>query len=54
MNDAEIIELFTRRDESAIQKTDEKYGRFCLTIALNILSLPKDAEECVNDTYLKA
>ena len=54
MNDAEIIELFTRRDESAIQKADEKYGYFCHMIALNILSIPEDAEECVNDTYLKA
>ena len=54
MNDAEIIELYIRRDESAIQKTDVKYGHFCHMIALNILSVPEDAEECVSDTYLKA
>ena len=54
MNDAEIIELYIRRDESAIQKTDAKYGRFCHRIARNILSIPEDAEECVSDAYLKA
>ena len=54
MNDAEIIDLYIRRDESAIQKTDVKYGHFCHMIALNILSIQEDAEECVSDTYLKA
>ena len=54
MNDAEIIKLYIRRDEAAIRETDVKYGRFCHTIANNILSVPEDAEECVNDTYLKA
>ena len=54
MNDAEIVKLYIRRDEAAIRETDVKYGRFCHTIANNILSVQEDAEECVNDTYLKA
>lgn len=54
MNDAEIMELYIRRDESAIQETDAKYGSFCHAIASNIVSVPEDAEECVSDTYLKA
>ena len=53
MDDTEIIALYIRRDASAIQKTDGKYGRFCHRIALNILSIQEDAEECVSDTYLK-
>ncbi len=51
MEDAEIIELYFRRDEAAISETAAKYGAFCFSIAQNILSIDADAEECVNDTY---
>ena len=54
MTDHEIIELFFARDEAAIRETDMKYGTFCMSIAQNILKSTPDAEECVNDTYLKA
>ena len=54
MEDSQIISLFFRRDEAAISETDKKYGAFCYKIALNILSVNADAEECVNDTYLQA
>ena len=54
MTDHEIIELFFARDEGAIRETDKKYGRYCHSIAQNILKSTPDAEECVNDTYLKA
>ena len=54
MNDAEIIELYIRRDESAIQETEARYGHYCHAIALNIVSVKEDAEECVSDTYLNA
>lgn len=54
MEDAEIIGLYFRRDERAIAETAAKYGAFCLNIALNILPVPEDAQECVNDTYLRA
>ncbi len=53
MEDTEIIELYFRRDEAAITETAAKYGVFCLSIAQNILSIDADAEECVNDTYLR-
>ena len=52
MEDTQIIDLYFARDERAIEETDAKYGRFCLTLAKNILTLPSDAEECVNDAYL--
>ena len=29
MEDQEIIELFFRRDEAALNETDKKYGRRC-------------------------
>lgn len=54
MEDTQIIDLYFARDERAIEETDAKYGRFCLTLAKNILTQPSDAEECVNDTYLHA
>ena len=54
MEDACIIELFWARSERAISETDQKYGRYCRSIARNILSNEEDAEECVNDTWLGA
>lgn len=51
LEDSDIIELYWQRDETAITKTDQKYGRFCYGIAMNILSVHEDAEECVSDTY---
>ncbi len=52
LQDTEIIELYIRRDESAISETAEKYGAYCEKIAYNILTDKFDAEECVNDTYM--
>ncbi len=54
MEDQAIIELYFRRSEQAISETAEKYGGYCGAIATNILSLPEDAEECLNDTWLAA
>ena len=53
MDDNKIIDLYWKRSESAITETDKKYGRYCNTIAFNILHNREDAEECVNDTYFK-
>ncbi len=54
MDDAHIILLFQRRDETAIAATAEKYGGYCTAIAQHILGNAEDTEECVNDTYLRA
>ena len=53
MQDKDIVQMYFDRDEQAIAETAAKYGRFCTNIALNILGNPEDAEECVNDAYLK-
>lgn len=53
-SDNEIIELFNSRDEKAISAVSSKYGRYCTAIAMNILGNRQDAEECLNDTLLKA
>ena len=52
LEDNEIIELFWSRNESAIDETDIKYGKYLLAIAFNILNDTLDSEECLNDTYL--
>ena len=54
MEDQQIVDLYWERDERAIAESDAKYGRYCTQIALNILDNAQDAEECVNDTYLRA
>ena len=54
MEDRDIIELYFARDEAAIAHTRDKYGGYCSHIAGNILTQREDAEECVNDTWLKA
>ena len=53
MLDSQIIALYDARDERAIAETAAKYGSFCTSIALNILQNLQDAEECVNDTWLR-
>lgn len=54
MDDRGIIGLFLRRDGKAIEETARKYGAYCTAIARNLLASPEDAEECVNDTWLRA
>ncbi len=52
--DAEILDLYFTRDERAIKESDRRYGVACMGLSMNILNSRPDAEECVNDTYLKA
>lgn len=54
MTDDDIIKLLFARDESAIKALSEKYGNYCTKIAMNIIGVREDAEECVNDAFLKA
>ncbi len=53
MEDIRIIEMYWRRDESAIEATRTRYGAFCRSIAMQILQNGEDAAECENDTYLR-
>ena len=54
MEDKRIVELFFERNEQALTETRQKYSRYLHRVAQNILPNPQDAEECVNDTYLRA
>ena len=53
MDDLDIIELYFARKEEAISETERKYGGYCHQISMNILASKEDAEECVNDTWMK-
>ena len=54
MEDTRIIDLYWQRSDRAIPETDRKYGPYCHAVAYNICHDREDAEECVNDTYLRA
>lgn len=54
MDDKKIIELYFARSQEALREVGEKYGPYCRAIAWNILGSDQDAEECVNDTWLRS
>lgn len=54
MDDKTILDLYFARNEAAIRHTDDTYGRRLFHLADNIVRNDQDAEESVNDTYLKA
>ena len=49
-----IVELYLRRDESAIGESAKAYGSRLRALALSITQDRQAAEECENDTYLAA
>lgn len=54
MEDSKIIDLFLARNEEAIRHTAETYGRRLFALADNILKNDQDADESVNDTYMRS
>ena len=54
MDDKKIIELYFARSENAIKQTKSKYGKLIFSISYGILRSATDAEECADDTYMKA
>ena len=53
MDDSMIIEMYWNRNENAIEETNKKYGKYCFSVANNILNSKEDSDECVNDTWLR-
>lgn len=53
LRDEDIIALFWARDEAAISETERSYGALCRGLSRRILRSTEDAEECVNDSYLR-
>jgi len=54
MTDEQIVELYLDRNEAAITETRLAYGRLLQSVAFNILRNKQDAEECENETCLRA
>jgi len=52
VQDADIIRLFFKRSEMAIEEVEKKYGKLLRQLANRYLINIRDAEECINDTYL--
>lgn len=53
MTDQEIVELYWQRSEDAIAETNAVYGNRLYALSKRILNNAEDANEIVNDTYLK-
>ena len=45
MEDNQIVDLYWQRSDLAISETNQKYGRYCHTIAYNICGIAEDAEQ---------
>ena len=54
LSDKDIVSLFNERNEKALSAVSQKYGNYCGTVVRSILKDPQDAEECLNDIWLKA
>lgn len=54
MEDSEIIELYLSRNQLAVNESEKKYGRYCGSIARNILDDVRDSDEALNETWLRA
>lgn len=54
MQDERIVALYRERDEAALAATQQKYDRYLIKVAYNILADLEDSRESVNDTYLAA
>ena len=54
MTDEEIIRLYFDRDQRAINETAVQYGKQLHSLSYKVVYDTETAEECVNDTYLRA
>lgn len=52
MEDRQIIRLLFQRAETALEALAQTFGSRLLSLSKNILADERDAQECVNDTYL--
>lgn len=52
MEDHEILALLWQRSEGALDALAQRFGKELYRTAMNLLGNSRDAEECVNDTYM--
>ena len=53
LDDEAIIGLLLARDERGLEALNEKYRAACTSLARDVTGSAMDAEECVNDTWLR-
>ena len=53
MDESLIVDLLWRRSEDALTMCANQFGAYCHRIAMNVLHNGDDADECVNETWLK-
>lgn len=53
MEDDEIVQLLWDRKEAGLTALSDKYNNYCFSVSYHILYDREDAEECVNDTWLR-
>lgn len=53
MEDRQIVELFWQRSEKALECCRRRYAAYCMAVARRILDSREDAEECLNDVWLR-
>lgn len=54
MEDQEIIARFFARDEDGLTAARARYEPYCAAVARSLLNDPRDQEECLSDTWLRA
>lgn len=54
MEDQEIIARFFARDEEGLTAARSRYEPYCAAVARSLLNDPRDQEECLSDTWLRA
>ena len=52
MTDQALVALFLSRSEGAIPALQAQYGPYCRTVAAQLLTDPRDVDECLNDSWL--
>ena len=53
MTDRELLALYAARSPGATAAMQRQYGDYCAAIVGRILIDPRDAEECLNDLWLR-
>lgn len=53
MTDQELLALYAKRDPEATAAMERQYGSYCAAIVGRILDDPRDAEECLNDLWMR-
>ncbi len=54
MTDDKLMEMFLRRESTAVACAQKEYGKCCMQTARRILRDEEDARQCFNEAFLRA